>query len=102
MKSISQFTITTLILTIILILANFLFISNANAGTVEWIMKVQKEHHMKPNREVAERIVNGVYASALKHDVDPELLFKVIYIESKFNPKSISKEGAPVKSLITL
>jgi hypothetical protein len=94
MKSISQFTITTLILTIALILVNFLFISNANAGTVEWIMKVQKEHHMKPNKEVAERIVNGVYTSALKHNVDPELLFKVIYIESKFNPKSISKEGA--------
>lgn len=94
MKSISQLTITTLILTIALILANFLFISNANAGTVEWIMKVQKEHHMKPNKEVAERIVNGVYTSALKHNVDPELLFKVIYIESKFNPKSVSKEGA--------
>jgi len=94
MKSIYQLTVTTLILTIILILTNFIFIANASAGNVEWIMDVQKQHHVKQDRKVAERIVDAVFTSALKHNLDPELLLKVIYVESKFNPRSISPCGA--------
>ena len=94
MKTISNAIKLVLVVSIFIIISNLLFITNANATYVDWIMDVQAKQHVKQNRQVAERIVNAVFTASLKHDVDPELLFKVIYIESKFNTNLTSREGA--------
>lgn len=64
---------------------------HSNASSAEWIT-----HHTKGEIKLKEAryIEKTIYLLSIKHEIDPELIFRIIAVESRFKSKAISKHGA--------
>lgn len=50
--------------------------------------------HYSTRYQVSADLATLIYESALKEGVDPELGFRLVYVESRFNPRAVSSAGA--------
>jgi soluble lytic murein transglycosylase-like protein len=62
--------------------------TESSANTVEWIRDVCDDC----SESYAKIIMHSVHVAAMEYDVDPNLILKVIKVESRFNPSTISEE----------
>lgn len=64
--------------------------TESSANTVEWIQDVCEDC----SASYAKIIMHSVHAAAMEYDVDPNLILKVIKVESKFNSKAKGSSGS--------
>ncbi len=62
--------------------------SFSNAFSVDWIVNHTKG---KVSQEKAEKIVRAVYKHSFNHEVDPNIIFKIMQTESTYNPSAKAK-----------
>ncbi len=66
----------------------------ALAGTPQAIAQLARASNPRLTWNEAARIGQYVFSAAQRHGLDPWLLAAVVYIESRFNQRSISRRGA--------
>jgi soluble lytic murein transglycosylase-like protein len=64
--------------------------TESSANTVEWIRDVCDDC----SESYAKIIMHSVHVAAMEYDVDPNLILKVIKVESRFNPKARGSSGS--------
>jgi len=75
----------------LILLLCFLFSTNAFSHTPQWITHQTKG---RVSQSLAVKIVSFVHAYSLKRDLDPDLVFRFITVESGFRYNALSKANA--------
>lgn len=68
-----------------------LFSLCAHATNAEWITHQTKGH---VSFKEAQKIERAIYVLSVKHEIDPNLVFKIISVESNFKAQAKSTHGA--------
>lgn len=78
-------------LIILLLLAVTVWFNPAFATSPSWIVEVTRG---RVSLETAELISSEIYKQSLVYDVDPNTIFRIITVESMFNPRAVSNKNA--------
>lgn len=76
---------------IIAILLSFFSLSAFSKDPALWIVE---ESNPRVSLGVAKKIIASIKKHSSRHHLDPNLVLRVIHLESRFNPRAVSAHGA--------